>query len=765
LDAKDFDIEAIRLLGTGQLLEYEYDGLVLDIDLGRPYDRDESFDIYIDYIASPSGSNAVGGGDAITSDQGLFFINPRGEDSSKPRQIWTQGETEFNSRWFPTVDKPNERCTQEVYLTVQDQYTTLSNGVLVSSVANGDGTRTDYWVMKQPHAPYLFMVAIGEYAVVRDNWNGKEISYYVEPEYEKDAKEIFAHTKEMMTFFSDLTGIDYPWDKYAQIVVRDYVSGAMENTTSVIFGEFVQKHRRELIDQSNDMIVAHELFHHWFGDYVTCESWANLTMNEGFANYSEYLWSEYKYGRDAADYHRQQELGGYLYQTQEELHPLIHFTYDDKEDMFDQHSYNKGGMVLHMLRHYLGDEAFFEALHLYLTDHAFSSVEVHDLRLAFEEVTGEDLHWFFNQWYLASGHPVLRISHEWKEDENLLLIQIDQVQDPSLHVPVFILPTELLFYYADGTKETVDILINQRSQTVELTLAERPDLVILDPERVLLAIIQSDYDVTDYRQLYNHANSFPIRAEASERLLATTDSADEKISSLLQDPFWIIRADAIDAIRWNQQDESWLDELANIAAYDRHSLVRASAIDQLGVLGLEKYKQQIARGINDTDPFPVVASSIVSLYSIDSALCLDKLTGLKEDKHSDIITAVSTIYAKTGDTSHLSYFRAHLEDVHGVSALDFYGQAESLLDRLSWNQRQDWMEQFAAIASKQKIDPYTRIAATRTIISYLKQAGSLQTRTDSSSTFENKSKRLIEQILAKEPNVQIRSIYQTMLDS
>ena len=177
---------------------------------------------------------------------------------------------------------------------------------------------------------------------------------------------IFSNTKEMLTFFSEKLGMDYPWDKYAQIVVRDYVSGAMENTTGVIFGKFVQKTERELIDNHNENIIAHELIHHWFGDLVTCESWANLALNESFANYGEYLWLEYKYGKDEADHHMHRELGGYLYTSDRNMHDLVNFNYHDREDMFDAHSYNKGGCILHSLRNYIGDEAFFAGLNMYL---------------------------------------------------------------------------------------------------------------------------------------------------------------------------------------------------------------------------------------------------------------------------------------------------------------------------------------------------------------------------------------------------------------
>ncbi|MEM8909604.1 MAG: M1 family metallopeptidase, partial [Bacteroidota bacterium] len=391
LDAKDFDFHSITLVGEQEQLKYDYDGSQIIIYLGKTFTRTEQYELLIDYTARPSRMGGQGGSAAITSDQGLFFINPKGEEPDKPTQIWTLGETEWNSRWFPTIDKPNERCTQEMYLTVEDKYQTLSNGLMLSSTKNADGTRTDYYKMDQPHAPYLFMITIGEFAVEKESWEGIPLEYYVEHDYKESAKNIFAHTPEMLTFFSKITGVKFPWPKYSQVVVRDFVSGAMENTTGVTFGDFVQKTNRELIDNHNDGIVAHELFHHWFGDYVTCESWSNLTMNEGFANYSEYLWFEHKYGVDDADRHRQSEMRGYLESTATGgAHPLIHFGVADKEDMFDAHSYNKGGLVLHMLRNYIGDDAFFATLEKYLKDNAYAAVEAHDLRLVTEEVCGQD---------------------------------------------------------------------------------------------------------------------------------------------------------------------------------------------------------------------------------------------------------------------------------------------------------------------------------------------------------------------------------------
>lgn len=478
LDAKGFEIHSLTMTDSKQELKYAYDGEVLTVDLGKIYSAEEEYTIKIDYTAMPAETGGQGGSAAITSDQGLFFINHDNSDPNKPMQIWTQGETEWNSRWFPTIDKPNERCTQETYITVEDRFETLSNGLMVSSTENENGTRTDYWKMDQPHAPYLFMVVVGDFAVVKDEWNGMPVDYYVEPAYEEDAKDIFAHTPEMLGFFSKKLGVQYPWKKFSQIIVRDYVSGAMENTTSVIFGEFVQKTKRELIDNDNDGIVAHEMFHHWFGDYVTCESWANLTLNEGFANYAEYLWYEHKYGKDRADSHRQGELEAYVESVSlGGAHPLIYFGYDDKEDMFDRHSYNKGGLVLHMLRHYVGEEAFFAALKKYLTDNAYSSVEAHNLRLAFEAVTGEDLNWFFDQWYFSSGHPKLNINYDYDETAGTINVVILQEQDPATSPLVFKLPFAIDIYTGTNLPTRHEVVMDQRKQVFSFNVSEKPTLV------------------------------------------------------------------------------------------------------------------------------------------------------------------------------------------------------------------------------------------------------------------------------------------------
>ena len=433
LDAKAMEIHSVSVNGNKSDFVYN-DGMFLRIKLDRMYSRDEQYTAVIKYTAKPE-EKKLGGSAAISSDKGLYFINPTGEEPNKMPQIWTQGETEASSVWFPTIDRPNQKQTQEIFMTVDSKYATLANGRLVSSKDNKDGTRTDHWKQELPHVPYLAAMAVGEFKVIKDSYTRKDgskmdVHYYVEPEWEDHAHAIFGETPEMIGFFSELLGVEYPWDKYHQIVVRDYVSGAMENTGAVIFGDFVYKTKRELIDGNDHSIIAHELFHHWFGDLVTCESWANLPLNESFANYSQFLWDEHYYGLDEAEYNAEKEANGY-YQSaaQRGHHDMIWYDYDEKEDMFDGHSYNKGGRILHMLRLYLGDDAFFKSLQHYLKTNQYEPVEIHHLRLAFEEITGEDLNWFFDQWFLGKGHLILFTDYELNEDGNEVILNILQRQN------------------------------------------------------------------------------------------------------------------------------------------------------------------------------------------------------------------------------------------------------------------------------------------------------------------------------------------------
>ncbi len=610
LDAKGFDILDISLLSSEQKqpLQYEYDGLALEIMLGRDYTRDEKIQVEIVYTAKPY-ERETGGSRAITSDRGLYFINADGSNSDMPQQIWTQGEPESNSGWFPTIDAPNQRTTQEMYITVDEKFTTLSNGDMIYSQLNEDGTKTDYWKMDKPHAPYLFMMAIGEYAVVRDSWEDIEVSYYVEPKYEQYAKDIFGHTPEMLGFFSKKLDYKYPWSKYAQVIVREFVSGAMENTTASTFMEAVQVTDRELLDKHWDGIIAHELFHHWFGNLVTCESWSNIPLNEAFANYSEYLWTEHKYGLDEADYEAMIELEDYLEEAKNKQVDLIRFYYENKEDMFDNHSYAKGGRILHMLRKYVGDDAFFASLSHYLKANEYADVEVHNLRLAFEKVTGEDLNWFFNQWFLASGHPQLAVTQNFENGH--LTLTVDQMQDLGT-TPLYRLPLYVDIYYG-STKERFAVNIEQANEVFEFEVPQVPSLVVFDAEKQLLGEIYYEKDIETLAFQYRHTDKFLLRYEAVTGLAPHIENkiALEVLKEALSDPFWGIRQEAIAAFDGyaGEEREAIVAQIAEMSTSDPKSLVRADALATLTTFGADSFMGQFEKGMEDAS-YAVVGAGI-----------------------------------------------------------------------------------------------------------------------------------------------------------
>lgn len=487
LDAKKMDIHSVQMKQNDawKTMPFVYaDSLHLVVRPGITFSATNPVvNLKIKYTAKPYEGD-VDGGFAITSDRGLYFINPNGSDPLKPRQIWTQGETESNSRWFPTIDAPNQKMTQRICMTIPDSMVSLSNGLKISSVKNNNGTRTDCWEQKLPHAPYLAMMAIGDWAEIQDKWRDKPVSYLVEKTYASRAKTIFGNTPEMMEFFSQYTGVDYPWDKYSQVVVRDFVSGAMENTTATVHMENLQTTEEEFRDETYEDYISHELFHQWFGDLVTAESWSNITLNESFATYGEYLWREHKYGKANAD-ELLEEFRLYTRLNSRMGSPdkkLVRYVYHRADDVFDIVSYQKGALILHMLRHEIGDAAFREGMKKYLTDNRFRAAEVDHLRLAMESVTGRDLNPFFNQWYFTGDNPEMQVSSIW--DSTAKSIRFDFLQTQG-HRNTYVMKTKMLVQ-TEKAAFVFPIEISKRDQSFSFPLSQKPEYWLLDPDNQLL---------------------------------------------------------------------------------------------------------------------------------------------------------------------------------------------------------------------------------------------------------------------------------------
>jgi aminopeptidase N len=670
LDAKGFLIHEVGLVSgmVPQPLKYRYDHERLTIDLDRSYAREETLKIQIRYTARPSELDSLVSEEAA-SDQGLYFVNAAGDAPGKPRQIWTQGESHGSPGWFPTFDTPNQRCTSEIFITVEDSFKTLSNGVLAGSDYKANGLRTDHWVMDLPHAPYLFMMAIGPYAIVKDQWRGREVSYYVEPKYAPYARLIFGNTPEMMEFFSQKLGVDYPWPKYGQVVVRDFVSGAMENTSATTHFERLQHDARQHLENTYEDIVSHELFHQWFGDLVTCESWANLSLNEGFATFGECLWIEHKYGHDEAILHLLQDRLTYLRSSIRQKFPIIRYHHRNADALFDAHSYQKGGQVLHMLNRLVGDEAFFASLKRYLTQNAYDDVEIHELRLAFEEVTGQDLNWFFNQWYLTAGHPEVKIHHAYADGK--YSIRMQQVQDMSMS-PVFRLPLTMEFWRS-GKARQIQVWMESADTTFEFEAATRPDYVIVDPERDLLLEVKEETHPSDgvWLQQALESKDFARKSMALERMDVDglADADFKRLLALGKDGFWGTREMLLDEVLGEgKADEVETMELCLDLMNDRKAPVRIDAVIALhGNLGSlpESLRPAAAnallRGIQDSS-YTMSQFSLEAYCTLDPERGMAKLREMMARPEPHLVGMIAKILKDSGSPEALAFIRQHLEN-------------------------------------------------------------------------------------------------------
>ncbi len=685
LDAKGFDIKNVALLdcGTDTLkLKYIYDSLTLKIKLNRTYQSTEKYIIYIEYVAKPY-ERSTSKGVAITSDRGLYFINPDGKQKNKPRQIWTQGETESASCWFPTIDKPNQKCTQSMYISRPSYMESISNGEKLYTIINNDSVETDVWRMKQAHSPYLFMMVVGEFSSYEDEWRGIPVKYFVDLDYQEYVQEIFGKTPQMIECFSQKLQYNYPWPKYAQVVVHDYVSGAMENTSATLHGEFLHQTSREMLDKNNEDVIAHELFHQWFGDLVTAESWSHLTLNESFATYGEYIWDEYAYGKVEADIEHENDLQSYLSESKRKLEPIVRYYYQNRDDMFDRHTYQKGACVLHMLRNQVGDSAFFKSLNYYLKTNAYKNATVADLQRAFETVGGRDLSRFFTQWYFQPGHPKLSLSYSYNDSLQIETVTIKQVQaEPSL--AVYELPMRIDIYTPEGILP-FNITLDRRSQKFNFKVYQKPELVNVDAAKYLLVEKEDNKTLCEFAYQFLHAPLFKDKLEAVEAAFKDSKSkqAQELIVKGLSCDNYYIRKYTVENL--NSADSALMEltipYLKTIAAGDKNNLVRAAAVKKLSPLNCYSCNDIFVKNCDDSS-IAVVSASIKALAIINPLEALKIAYKLEGDNTKAIAAVVAKVYADKGTPENYSYFLNQLTAKQGFDRYSLVGQFGNYLYRM-----------------------------------------------------------------------------------
>ncbi len=530
LDAVELTIERVTVGDSAA--EFRHDGKKLRIALPEPAAPGSELVIAIAYHGSPR--------------RGLYFIAPDDAYPDKPVQVWSQGQDEDSRYWFPCFDAPNEKATSEVTVTVPAHLFAVSNGALVSDHTDGD-KRTLHWRLDVPHSCYLITLAIGDFTTVETRWRDTPVVYYAERGREAAAERTLARTPQMLELFSRRFGVPYPYPRYAQVFVADFIFGGMENTSATTLTDTVLLDERAAIDYDVDALVAHELAHQWFGDLVTCRDWGEGWLNEGFATYSEYLWREHHDGRDAADLELDEWAELYFGEDSGRYRRTIATKYyEEPIDIFDHHLYDKGGRVLHMLRYVVGDTAFDAALAHYLTKHRLGVVESRDLARAVEEATGKNLDWFFSQWVLdGAGHPELDVAIRWDAADKLATITVEQKQKVEGKTPVFRIPTKIRFRIG-GDDRDVALEIIDAKHVFHVSLDGEPSQAIFDPGRVVLAAVKVDKPEPVWiAELTGAALAIDRSAAATALARRGGPAAEHALAgALAHDKFWAVRGAA-----------------------------------------------------------------------------------------------------------------------------------------------------------------------------------------------------------------------------
>jgi aminopeptidase N len=485
-------------------------------------------------------------------EQGIYFIGPDKGYPDKPYQVWTQGQDADAHYWFPCLDHPNAKATSETIVTVPADFFVLSNGALVSETFDeARKNKTYHWKMDVPHVTYLISVVAGRFVGRTSKADGVPVSFYVEPGREADGQRAFGKTPAMVRFFDERIGYKYPYAKYAQIAVRDFVFGGMENTTCTTQTDATLHDARAALDFSSDDLVAHELAHQWFGDLLTCKDWSHAWLNEGFATYFDALFKEFDLGEDEFAMQRIADQDIYLKEDGEHYRrPIVTNVFREPVDLFDRHLYEKGGCVLHMLRSQLGDELWWRAINQYVATNAMGSVETVDFARALERVSGRNFALFFDQWVFGAGYPEFSVAYRWDGEAKTAVVDIKQTQPETDGTALFSVPLVLEFGLPRGKRERVCVVSDAREQTFRFPLPAKPQTFVFDPNADVLKTVK--LAVPGEMLLRQLADEPRVATRIAAARALSTDASPDAVAALAQaldtDRFWGVRAEAAKAL-------------------------------------------------------------------------------------------------------------------------------------------------------------------------------------------------------------------------
>jgi len=655
----DFEKESISGVATHTLIpvgspatEIAFDAINMNVDsvvdgIGEPIDFEITNEKLRVYFTNPI---AVGISTEVNIDYsttrpvaGIHFRTARLGYTEAETQAWTQGEPEDARHWFPCLDYPNERATTEVICTVRDDFVALSNGNLVGSTHDpANGKKTFHWRQRQAHVTYLVSLVAGPFVSIQDRAADVPLFYYALPGQEDDARKTYRNTPAMFDIFEQLVGVPYPYDRYSQVSVVDFMYGGMENTSITTMTERIILDDSARLTRSMDDLIAHELAHQWFGDLMTCRDWSHIWLNEGFATYFELIYQEHQFGRDFM-------IHDLLWYQQDVVdsdrgegkRPVVSRQYDKPMDNFGYRAYSKGGSILHMLRNELGDEVFWKAVNTYTTRHQNTVVETNDLMRAAEDVSGKSLERFFDQWLYHTGYPEISIDYNWNNDQMLAEVVVRQTQNVTEFTPLFEFTTTIEFH-GDDSIHVEPVLITDEVHTFFVPLDERPEFVRFDPESSILKSLKFDKPKPMlFAQLRNDP-SIVGRYQACDQLSGKIgdDVVDALANTLKSDVFWGVRAKAAEALG-KMDDDRAIDMLLKHADV-AESRVRLAVTNELASTDESKARSELVNRIEVDPSSYIVAAAIEGLGKQRDESSIPIITAaLNRDSHSERIRSAA----------------------------------------------------------------------------------------------------------------------------
>ena len=625
LDAEDMTIRRVRL--NDKDIGFDHTGDKLHLSLNKPIGWLDTVTVRIDYTAYPR--------------RGTFFIKPDETYPDKPWQAWTQGEETDNHHWVPLYDYPNEKSTFETILTVDQKFKAVSNGELVSLSENQDGTHTWHWRENFPMVAYLISFVVGEYVKVEDSYKDIPVNYWVYKDNQNEAMRSFGLTPDMMEYFGEVTGVEYPYEKYDQIIVDDFMFGGMENITLTHNTDRTMYDQFAAPDVSSDGLVAHELAHQWYGDMLTTRNWANIWLNEGFATFFSRKYREHKFGYDEGEYLRFGEMSSYFGSNKKWRRPTVHHSFYVPMDLFDGHVYAKGSLILNMMQDYLGDDAFWRAIQHYTRLNQYKNVETEDLKKAIEEITGQNMDWFFKQWIYEPGFPEYDVKWSYNQRNRTVKLSVKQKQELKNN-DLFKMPVQVR---VDDQIHT--IWIEDKELVYELPVDMRPKLVIFNAGMRIPCKVTFNKTVSEWIIQLEKGPHILDRIGAIQ-VLKTKKGRRSVETALLDaaksDPFWGVRKEAVNAFA-NLKSKKYADELMALAEGQDNRVRRAIWN------GLKNYKDNedvslfLQNVILSDNKYYSISDAFKSLVVVDTAAARKKVNALLDtESHTDVIRKSAITY-------------------------------------------------------------------------------------------------------------------------